>query len=71
MNRGWRLEEVERRKEKGLLRGEKLIKREKDKQRKEREKIGDSKYNKWYGRVKEEGIPEYLKKNWEEKDGRG
>lgn len=61
------MEEAERRKEEGLLRGEELIKREKDKQRKERwEKIGDSKYNKWYGRVKREGIPEYLKKNWEE-----
>lgn len=60
------MEEVERRKEEGLLRGEELIKREKDKQRKEREKIGDSKYNKWYGRVKGEGISEYLKKNWEE-----
>lgn len=35
-DRGWRLEEVERRKEEGLLRGEELIKREKDKQKKKR-----------------------------------
>ncbi|XP_036145342.1 uncharacterized protein LOC118646472 [Monomorium pharaonis] len=66
--RGWEMEEVERLREKGKLRGEELVRREREKQRKERwEGIRDSKYNGWYWRVKGEGIPEYLKRNWEEK----
>lgn len=41
-------------------------------QREERwERIKGARYNKWYGRVKEEGIPGYLKKGWAEKDGAG
>lgn len=65
--RGWGLEEVEELREEGLLRGEELVRRDKAKQRKERwEKIGNSNFNRWYGKVKGEGIPEYLK-NWEEK----
>ena len=40
---------------------------EKEKQKKMRwEKIENAKYNKWYGRIKGEGIPEYLKKGWTE-----
>lgn len=40
----------------------KLIREDKERQRKERwKKIKSSEY-KWYGRIKEEGIPEYLKK---------
>lgn len=34
-------------------------------QRKERlEDIGESKYNKGYNEMKEEGVPEYLRKGW-------
>lgn len=29
-------------------------------------KIEKSKYNKWYSRIKERGVPEYLKKEWKE-----
>lgn len=62
------MEEVERLREESLLRGKGVIRRERNKQRKERrERISGSKYNKWYGRVKGEGVPDYLKKNWEER----
>lgn len=30
------------------------------------ERIKSSKFNKWYGRVKGEGVLEYLKKGWKE-----
>lgn len=40
---------------------EKLIREDKKKQREERwKKIAESRYNSWYKRVKEEGIPNYL-----------
>lgn len=26
----------------------------------------DSRYNRWYEEIKEEGIPEYLRKDWRE-----
>ncbi|XP_076656124.1 uncharacterized protein LOC143360857 [Halictus rubicundus] len=46
---------------------EEIVKREKKKQQGERwEKIGRARYNMWYGRVKGEGIPGYLKKGWGE-----
>lgn len=32
-------------------------------------RIIDSKYNKWYKMIKEEGISEYLKKGWGRVDG--
>ena len=35
------------------------------------EKIGESKYNRWYGRVKGPGVPGYLKKGWGRVDGKG
>lgn len=45
----------------------KVIREDKERQRKQRwEKIKNSKYNKWYGRIKEEEIPGYLKKGWGE-----
>jgi len=41
--------------------------KDKEKQRKERwGKIRESRYSKWYGKVKGKGIPEYLKKDWGE-----
>lgn len=70
--RGWKIEEVERIREVGMLRGEELYEREKRRQREERwEKIRTSRFNNWYGRVKGEDIPGYLKKNWGERDGKG
>lgn len=62
--RGWRIEEVERLREVRKLRGEELYEREKRRQSEKRwEKIRMTKFNSWYGRVKEEGIQGYLKKN--------
>jgi len=44
-----------------------LERMDKEKQREERwEKIRESKYNRWYGKVKGEGIPKYLKNGWGE-----
>jgi len=41
--------------------------RERKLQEKERwEKIRESKFNKWYGKVKGKGVPEYLRKGWSE-----
>jgi len=43
------------------------VDREKKWQEVERwEKIRNSRYNKWYGRVKEKGVAEYLKRGWKE-----
>lgn len=62
--RGWRIEEVERLREVRKLRGEKLYEKEKRRQSEERwKKIRMTKFNSWYGRVKEEAIQGYLKKN--------
>lgn len=62
--RGWRIEEVERLREVRKLRGEELYEREKRRQSEKRwEKIRMTKFNSWYGRVKEEGTQGYLKKN--------
>lgn len=61
--RGWSIEEVEGRREGREIRGEEIISREGRLQREERwEKIGGTRYNKWYGLVKEKGIPGYLRK---------
>ena len=49
--------------ESGGLRGEELVSRVRKMQQEERwERIGDSGYNRWYGRIKGEGLPGYLKK---------
>ncbi|XP_071572354.1 uncharacterized protein [Temnothorax nylanderi] len=49
------------------LEEEELEKKEKEKDRQERmEKITKSKYNRWYKNIRKEGIPDYLKKGWEE-----
>ncbi|XP_070511534.1 golgin subfamily A member 6-like protein 2 [Cardiocondyla obscurior] len=45
-----------------------MERRDKEEQRREREeRIEKSNYNKWYKRVKAQGVPEYLKKGWKEK----
>ena len=50
---------------KGGDKGEEIVDRERKMQEEERwEKIGESKYNRWYGRVKGPGVPGYLKKGW-------
>ncbi|EZA50285.1 hypothetical protein X777_11296 [Ooceraea biroi] len=54
VKRGWRLEEMERLREAGQLRGEDLCEKEKK-----------SQYNRWY-KMKGEGIPGYLKRGWSE-----
>lgn len=65
--RGFSLEEVEGERENGEWGFEKIIESEKELQRRERwERIRESRYNKWYGEVKGEGIPGYLKKGWGE-----
>ena len=66
-DRGWTVEEVESLRDRGEMRGEELVEREKRLQEEERwRKIGESKYNAWYGRVKGVGVPGYLKKGWGE-----
>lgn len=61
------MEEVEaRREEEGEWYSE-MERRERERQREERwEKIGESRFNRWYKEVKGRGIPEYLKKGWGE-----
>ena len=52
---------------KGGDKGEEIVDRERKMQEEERwEKIGESKYNRWFGRVKGPGVPGYLKKGWGE-----
>lgn len=37
-------------------------------QKKEREeRIGESRWNKWYGRIEEKGVSKYMKEGWEER----
>ncbi|KMQ83170.1 hypothetical protein RF55_20734 [Lasius niger] len=46
---------------------ERLEERDRIRQRRERwERINDSRYNRWYKEIKEQEIPEYLKKGWSE-----
>ncbi|XP_024889608.1 vicilin-like seed storage protein At2g18540 [Temnothorax curvispinosus] len=57
---------VEKGGEEGLTE-EAIERKEKAKQRQERMgKIMESKYNRWYKLIRKDGIPEYLKKGWEE-----
>jgi hypothetical protein len=67
-DRGMEVEEIERDRERmGEIGMEECEERDKARQRKERwERIGESKYNRWYKEIKGEGIPEYLKKGWGE-----
>lgn len=47
-----------------------LINKDREEQRLERgQRIEESRYNRWYKIIKEERIPEYLKKNWGKADG--
>lgn len=58
-----RAEEIERRDEGGMWFGE-LINKDREEQKLERwQRKGESRYNRWYKVIKEERIPEYLKKN--------
>ncbi|XP_053989994.1 uncharacterized protein LOC128882420 [Hylaeus volcanicus] len=65
--KGWSIGEVEEWRDEGRLRGEEIVRREKEVQREERwRKIMESRYNTWYKMIKGEQVPRYLKKNWEE-----
>jgi len=65
--RNMRIEEVEDRMGEESEWFNDLMKKDKEKQEEERwEKIRESRYNRWYKEVKEKGIPEYLRKEWEE-----
>jgi len=65
--RGRELKEVEEERERGIFYFSKVEEWDRNKQRQERwAKISESRHNKWYKRVKGEGIPEYLKKSWVE-----
>lgn len=66
-DRGKEVKEMEEKRERGEEVYEGWEQRDRETQREERcERIRDLRYNKWYGEVKEEGIPAYLKKGWEE-----
>jgi len=65
--RGVRLVELRKRREAGGWRAQVLIEKKGRMQRAERwRRIEKSKYNKWYGRIKKDGVPEYLRKGWGE-----
>jgi len=65
--RGVELVAMEEERERGVFEFQTLEERDRALQREERwEKIRESKFNRWYGRVKGEGIPGYLKKGWAE-----
>lgn len=65
--KNWKIEEIERLREEGALRGEEVIARERRWQEDERwEKIRNSRFNRWYGRVKGREVPKYLMSNWGE-----
>jgi len=65
--RGRELKKVERERDEGMFEFGCVEEMDRRKQREERwEKIRESRYNKWYMRVRSEGIPEYLKKGWTE-----
>lgn len=54
--------------EEGELRGKEIVARERRWQEEKKwDKIRDSRFNKWYCKVKEKRVPEYLKEGWKEK----
>jgi len=64
------LGEMEDSRERGGFNFEEIEKRDKGRDREERwERIRGSRFNRWYGRVKGEGIPGYLKMGWRKVDG--
>lgn len=67
--KGWSLRE-ENLRDKGELRGNVLIEKERKWQKKERwKKIKEARFNK-YDKVKGKGVPRCLKEGWKKKDGR-
>lgn len=63
-NRGLSVKEMERRR-KGELEYKELENRDRRRQEEERGgRIKNSRFSRWYGRVKGKGIPAYLKKRW-------
>lgn len=67
-----KVEVIEIKREKGSFGYGEIERRERQLQREERwERIRRSEFNKWYGRIKSEGVPEYLRKGWGRVDGEG
>lgn len=67
-----RIEEMKRKRNRGEARYEEWEEEDKRRARRERwDRIRESKYNRWYGRVKGEEVPGYLKKGWERVNGEG
>jgi len=57
------LREWKGKRERNEIEFEEIDNRDKERQREERwERISNAKFNKWYGWIKGEGIPEYLKR---------
>lgn len=67
------IEQVERKREQGEARYEEWEKRDRQRERKidKWKKIRESKYNRWYGVIKGEGVPGYLKKGGGKIGGEG
>lgn len=64
--RGWKVGEIEDLRREGELKGENLLKKEKELRREERwRKMRESKFNKWYGRVRGEGMPVVIRERGE------
>ncbi|KZC15049.1 hypothetical protein WN55_08613 [Dufourea novaeangliae] len=63
--RGWSIEEIERERERGELREEEIVIKERCLQEEEGwKKIGEPKYNELHRLVKGRGIPGYFLKGW-------
>lgn len=66
-DREFKIEEIEEGRERGEGGFEKVMEKEKERQKIERwDMIRNLSYNKWYNEIKGEGIPGYLKKGWGE-----
>ncbi|RLU19665.1 hypothetical protein DMN91_008222 [Ooceraea biroi] len=68
--KGWKIEEMEKKREEGRFWYGVIEKMNKEKQTEERwKRIRESRYNNWYKEVKGRGLPGYLKKGWGKVDG--
>ncbi|CAD6229121.1 GSCOCG00012087001-RA-CDS [Cotesia congregata] len=65
--RGWEMKYIERKWEKGLMRGDKMVSLERRRQERERwNRVLESRSNKDYKFFKKQGIPGYLCRGWSE-----
>lgn len=66
-DRGGDVREVEERRKEGDRWFEEMMRRDKESQREDRkQRIKESRYNRWYKEIRVEGVPEYLRKGWGE-----